>query len=178
VSDLVGVPAVLCNDADVAGLAEALFGAGKGMSPIFYITIGSGIGGGLIIGQVALALGIQMGINKVSASVALGMFFVYAASLGLSIGLIVSLYTDASVVTAFLSASAMFGAAAIYGHVTKRSLAKLGGLLQVRGGRWLAGVRTGVELSLPQLRARGTFARLERGPALWFLGLSFGVVFG
>src|SRR5262249_39709369 len=34
---------------DVAGLAEALFGAGKGLSPIFYITIGSGIGGGLII---------------------------------------------------------------------------------------------------------------------------------
>jgi FtsH-binding integral membrane protein len=32
-------------------------------------------------------------------------------------------------VTAFLSASAMFGAAAIYGHVTKRSLAKLGGIL-------------------------------------------------
>ena len=43
------LPAVLGNDADVAGLAEALFGAGKGLSPIFYITIGSGIGGGLII---------------------------------------------------------------------------------------------------------------------------------
>lgn len=49
ISDLVGLPAVLGNDADVAGLAEALFGAGKGLSPIFYITIGSGIGGGLII---------------------------------------------------------------------------------------------------------------------------------
>jgi glucokinase len=49
ISDIVGVPAVLGNDADVAGLAEALFGAGKGLSPIFYITIGSGIGGGLII---------------------------------------------------------------------------------------------------------------------------------
>jgi glucokinase len=44
-----GWPAVLGNDADVAGLAEALFGAGRGLSPIFYITIGSGIGGGLII---------------------------------------------------------------------------------------------------------------------------------
>lgn len=44
-----GVPAVLCNDADVAGLAEALFGAGKGLSPIFYITVGTGVGGGLII---------------------------------------------------------------------------------------------------------------------------------
>jgi len=49
IADLVGVPAVLGNDADVAGLAEALFGAGKGLSPIFYITLGSGIGGGLII---------------------------------------------------------------------------------------------------------------------------------
>src|SRR5262245_57031834 len=34
-------PAVLGNDADVAGLAEALFGAGQGMSPVFYMTIGS-----------------------------------------------------------------------------------------------------------------------------------------
>jgi glucokinase len=49
ISDLVGRPAVLGNDADVAGLAEAHFGAGKGMSPVFYITIGSGIGGGLVI---------------------------------------------------------------------------------------------------------------------------------
>jgi glucokinase len=49
ISDLVGLPAVLGNDADCGGLAEALFGAGKGLSPIFYITIGSGIGGGLII---------------------------------------------------------------------------------------------------------------------------------
>jgi glucokinase len=48
-SELLGMPAILGNDADVAGLAEALFGAGKGLSPIFYITIGSGIGGGLII---------------------------------------------------------------------------------------------------------------------------------
>ncbi len=50
ISDLVGLPAALGNDADVAGLAEALHGAGKGLSPIFYITVGSGIGGGLIIG--------------------------------------------------------------------------------------------------------------------------------
>ncbi len=48
-TEMLGWPAVLGNDADVAGLAEGLFGAGKGLSPIFYITIGSGIGGGLII---------------------------------------------------------------------------------------------------------------------------------
>ncbi len=49
IGEVVGLPAALGNDADVAGLAEALHGAGKGLSPIFYITIGSGIGGGFII---------------------------------------------------------------------------------------------------------------------------------
>jgi glucokinase len=58
VSEVVGLPAVLGNDADVAGLAEALHGAGKGLSPIFYITIGSGIGGGFIIdGEIYRGVG-------------------------------------------------------------------------------------------------------------------------
>jgi FtsH-binding integral membrane protein len=83
----------------------------------------------LIIGQLALVVAISWGINRISATVALGLFFIYAATLGLTIGLIVSGYTGSSVVTAFLSASAMFGAAAVYGHVTKRSLAGLGGIL-------------------------------------------------
>jgi FtsH-binding integral membrane protein len=83
----------------------------------------------LLIGQLIVAFAIQLGIRRMSASLALGLFFVYAASLGLTVGLIVTAYTDASVATAFLSASGMFGAAAVYGHVTKRSLAGLGGLL-------------------------------------------------
>jgi glucokinase len=49
VGDMLGRPAALGNDADVAGLAEALFGAGQGVSPVFYITLGSGIGGGLVV---------------------------------------------------------------------------------------------------------------------------------
>src|SRR5881392_2144908 len=49
ISEIVGLPAVLGNDADVAGLAEALFGAGQGLSPVFYVTVGTGIGGGLIL---------------------------------------------------------------------------------------------------------------------------------
>ncbi len=44
-----GLPAALSNDADAAGLAEALFGAGRGHRVVFYITVGSGIGGALVI---------------------------------------------------------------------------------------------------------------------------------
>jgi glucokinase len=40
---------VLHNDADTAALGEARFGAGVGHSPVLYVTIGSGIGGGLIV---------------------------------------------------------------------------------------------------------------------------------
>src|SRR5262245_166655 len=58
ISEIAGVPAALGNDADVAGLAEALHGAGKGLSPIFYITIGSGTGGGLLLdGEIYRGVG-------------------------------------------------------------------------------------------------------------------------
>ena len=81
----------------------------------------------LIFAQLGLAIGIQWGIRRMSATLALGLFFIYAASLGVTIGLIVSLYTGESVATAFLSAGAMFGGAALYGYTTKRSLATIGG---------------------------------------------------
>lgn len=58
IEEITGLPAVLGNDADVAGLAEALFGAGQGHSPVFYITVGSGIGGGLILnGEIYRGVG-------------------------------------------------------------------------------------------------------------------------
>ena len=40
----------------------------------------------LMIAQLALVMAISWGINRISATVALGLFFVYAASLGLTIG--------------------------------------------------------------------------------------------
>jgi len=83
----------------------------------------------IIVAQFALVLAIQFGITRLNATAALGLFFVYAASLGITIGLIVSLYTGTSVATAFVSAAGMFGAAALYGYVTKRSLAALGSFL-------------------------------------------------
>lgn len=44
-----GMPAYVDNDANVAGLAEALVGAGKGLKTVFYVTISTGIGGVLVV---------------------------------------------------------------------------------------------------------------------------------
>jgi glucokinase len=46
-----GVPAILGNDCDCAALAEASFGAGQGSRTVFYVTVGTGIGGGLVIDE-------------------------------------------------------------------------------------------------------------------------------
>lgn len=45
---LSGLPVRVDNDANVAALGEALHGAGKGLNPVFYVTLGSGVGGGLV----------------------------------------------------------------------------------------------------------------------------------
>lgn len=42
------LPCVLGNDADAAGLAEALVGAGKGLRTVVYITLSTGIGGAIV----------------------------------------------------------------------------------------------------------------------------------
>ena len=85
----------------------------------------------IFIGQLAIVWAIGLGIRRMNATLALGLFFVYAATLGFTMAVIVSFYTSASVVTAFVSASAMFGAAGLYGIVTKRSLAGIGGTLMI-----------------------------------------------
>ncbi|MEJ7605459.1 MAG: ROK family protein [Bryobacteraceae bacterium] len=42
------LPAIMDNDANVGALGEANFGAGFGFDPLFYMTLSTGIGGGII----------------------------------------------------------------------------------------------------------------------------------
>jgi len=47
ISDLTGAPAIMDNDANAGAAGEAEFGAGQGFSPLFYMTLSTGIGGGI-----------------------------------------------------------------------------------------------------------------------------------
>ena len=44
---LLDVPAVMDNDANAGAIGEGEYGAGKGVSPLFYMTLSTGIGGGI-----------------------------------------------------------------------------------------------------------------------------------
>ena len=96
----------------------------------------------LLIGQLGLVFAITFLINRISSVVALGLFFIYALTMGLVRGVIVYSFTYdpaapgnisasgmSGVVSAFLGAAAIFGGAALYGYVTKRDLTSLGGIL-------------------------------------------------
>jgi glucokinase len=47
VEKVADAPAIIDNDANVGAIGEAEFGAGKGCSPLFYMTLSTGIGGGI-----------------------------------------------------------------------------------------------------------------------------------
>ena len=49
VTDSLGVPCKICNDADACALAEWQFGAGKGTKNMIFLTFGTGMGAGLIL---------------------------------------------------------------------------------------------------------------------------------
>ncbi len=52
-----GVPAVMDRDSMVGALGEGFFGAGRGVRPLFYITLSTGIGGGLLMSDEQLFRG-------------------------------------------------------------------------------------------------------------------------
>ncbi len=45
---LLGLLPVMDNDANAGALGEALYGAGRGYRPLFYMTLSTGIGGGIV----------------------------------------------------------------------------------------------------------------------------------
>lgn len=49
--NLLSLPVKISNDANVAALGEALYGAGKKYDDVIMLTLGTGVGGGIIIGK-------------------------------------------------------------------------------------------------------------------------------
>jgi glucokinase len=47
--DVLGKRAIMDNDANVGALGEGVFGAGRDVRPLFYMTLSTGIGGGILL---------------------------------------------------------------------------------------------------------------------------------
>lgn len=75
-----------------------------------------------VIVQLGLVIAISALIRRLSATLALGLFFGYAAVTGFVFSILFAAYSLPTITLAFTSASAMFGAAAAFGFITKRDL--------------------------------------------------------
>jgi len=67
--------------------------------------------------------------KNMSFTKARNVFWIYSASMGISLASIFLIYTKSSILSVFLVASSMFGVMSIYGYTTKRDLTGLGAFL-------------------------------------------------
>lgn len=86
---------------------------------------------GLIIAEFGLVIGISSGINRLSSTVAMLLFFLFAAVNGLMLAPIFLVYTGASIAKTFFITAGTFGAMSIYGYTTGTDLSKFSRILMM-----------------------------------------------
>jgi len=83
---------------------------------------------GLIIAELALVLILAAGINKMSATTASVMLVVYSLLNGVTLSMVMLIYTATSIASTFFVCSSVFGIMCAYGAMTKRDLSGIGSL--------------------------------------------------
>jgi FtsH-binding integral membrane protein len=83
----------------------------------------------LFVAQLGLVFYLSARVDRLTGGTATGLFVLYSALTGVTFSVILLAYTGASVATTFVVTAGMFGALAVFGSTTKRSLAGMGQFL-------------------------------------------------
>jgi FtsH-binding integral membrane protein len=84
---------------------------------------------GLILAQLGLVIALSAAATRLSAATAGGLFLLYSALNGVTLSVVLLVYTGASVAMAFVSTAGTFAAMSIYATVTRRDLSSWGSFL-------------------------------------------------
>ncbi|MDA7634802.1 Bax inhibitor-1/YccA family protein [Alphaproteobacteria bacterium] len=98
-------------------LGEALY-----LSPLKWV---------VALAPLAMVFWLSARIHAMSVSKAQGVFYAFAALMGISLSSILIVYTGESVARAFFITAAAFASLSIYGYTTKRDLGPLGAFLMI-----------------------------------------------
>jgi len=82
-----------------------------------------------MLAPLGLVFFISARINTLSVEAARGLFFLYAALVGISLSTIFHIYTQSSITRVFFISAAAFGALSIWGYTTQRNLSGFGTFL-------------------------------------------------
>jgi uncharacterized protein len=80
----------------------------------------------LLLGQLGLVFYLSARVEKLAPATAAALFMVYSGSVGITTSVILLIYTGASLFSTFVVTAGMFGALALFGTFTRRSLAGVG----------------------------------------------------
>jgi uncharacterized protein len=80
----------------------------------------------LALAQLGIVIVLSARVDKLSSSAASALFVTYSALTGVTMSFVLLAYTGESVASTFLITATMFGALALYGTFTRRSLAGVG----------------------------------------------------
>ncbi len=80
---------------------------------------------GTIIAEFGLVIYLSSRIQKMSAEAATTSFIIYSVLNGITISLILLIYTGASIASTFMTTALTFGAMSAYGYFTKRDLTSM-----------------------------------------------------
>jgi uncharacterized protein len=83
----------------------------------------------VILAPLGLVMLMSFGINRLSATAAQGLFWLYAGLMGLSMSTIFLVYTGTSIARVFFITAGTFAAMSLYGYTTRRDLSQLGSFL-------------------------------------------------
>jgi len=86
---------------------------------------------GLLIAEFGLVIYLSARIQKMSAETATAAFIIYSVLNGITLSLLLLVYTGASVASTFFTTALTFSAMSAYGYFTKRDLTTMGSYLQM-----------------------------------------------
>ncbi len=83
----------------------------------------------LVLAPFALVMFLSFRLHKMSVATAQGVFWLYAALMGVSFASLGMVYTHSSIAQVFLITAVTFGALSLYGYTTKRDLTGMGSFM-------------------------------------------------
>jgi len=84
---------------------------------------------GMLIAEVVVVIALSAMLHKLAPGVAAGLFVLYAVVNGLTLSVVLLLFSASTILTAFLCTAGMFGVMAGYGLLTKADLSGYRGFL-------------------------------------------------
>lgn len=119
---ITGIIAYVVGGVNDGALFKDMFFTETGISPLFYVVVFAPLG---------LVLLMSFAFNRLSSVAMLGIYILYAALIGLSMGAIFLIYTIGSISSVFFITAVTFGIMALIGYTTKTDLTKMGSILMM-----------------------------------------------